>query len=87
MQVFGAAGIRLQLKSIGYMTLLFPSVPEPDNGLHRLTANNVVLSGLTLERYGWRISSTSSSALSIAAEWPSPASSNLAATPMKSSQL
>jgi len=45
MQVFDAAGICLQLKSLGYMTLLLPSVPEPDNGLHRLTANNVILSG------------------------------------------
>jgi hypothetical protein len=63
MQVFGAAGIRLQLKSIGFMTLLFPSVPEPDNGLHRLTANNVVLSGYRIGMVSARTSTNEVAAL------------------------
>jgi len=45
MRVFGAAGIRLPLKSLGYMTLLFPSSPVPDDGVQRLAANHIVLRG------------------------------------------
>ncbi|MBJ7482971.1 MAG: hypothetical protein JHD30_05380, partial [Chloroflexi bacterium] len=45
LRVSGAAGIRLPLKSVGYMTLLFTSSPEADNGLRRLAAHHVVLSG------------------------------------------
>ena len=49
MRVFGAAGTRLQLKSLGYMILLFPSSPVPDNGAHRLAVNHVVLRGYSIQ--------------------------------------
>ena len=32
-------------QSLGYMTLLFPSSPVADNGVHRLAANHTVLRG------------------------------------------
>ena len=45
MRVYGAAGIRLPLKSLGFMTLLVPSSSVPDNGVQRLAANHIVLHG------------------------------------------